>query len=271
MKKRIYLIIICTLAFLSSRQVSGQNRDLPGMLRHLYNRILFTVSDEEKVRLNDSIVLLMDRYTAADSAFTHNLKDLRFLGQLSSSDSKVRIYTWNLVLREGSNRYFCYLLYKPGKRSQHRVTKLTGENRQEEILTGRVYTPDDWYGALYYAIQPSRKDYVVLGLDFGTNLVSRKIIDILRFNEDGSVVFGKDILFKNGSPLHREVIEYSSEGVVSMRFLKKGLIVFDHIDTFSAGSDNEKSRGAGLSFDGYVYKKGVWTFTEGIDARNPKK
>lgn len=269
--RKVYLIIICMLAFFSGQKLTGQKKDLPDMLRHLYNRILFTVSDEEKVRLNDSIVLLMDRYTASDSAFTHNLKDLRFLGQLSSSDSKVRIFTWNLVLREGSNRYFCYILHKPAKRGRHKVTKLTGENRQEEILTERIYTPSDWYGALYYAIQPSRKDYIVLGLDFGTDLVSRKIIDVLRFDEDGNVIFGKEILFKDGNPHYREVIEYSSEGVVSMRFLKKGLIVFDHVDTFSTGDESGKSKGAGLSFDGYIFKKGVWTFTEGIDARNPKK
>jgi hypothetical protein len=271
MKKRIYLIIIYTLTTLCSQQVTGQNKDLSDMIRHLYNRVLSTVSDQEKVRLNDSIVLLMDSYTAADSAFDYKLKDLRFLGQISSSDSKVKIYTWNLILREGSNRYFCYLLYRSGKRSEHKVTKLTGENQREEISTVRIYTPADWYGALYYAIQPFRKDYIVLGLDFGTNLVSRKIIDVLSFDENGSVSFGKEILYKSGSPFFREVIEYTSEGVVSMRFLKKGLIVFDHLDTFSTGSETAKSKGAGLSFDGYVFKRGVWTFTEGIDARNPKK
>ncbi len=189
----------------------------------------------------------------------------------ASSDSRVKIITWNLMLRDGTNRYFCYLIRKMKKGNGNKVTKLTGENSEEEIVTDRSYTAGDWYGALYYAITPCKKDYILLGLDFGSTMVSRKIIEVLSFTPEGEVVFGKDIFVRENEKKFREVIGYSSESIVSLRFNSPRIIVFDHLDSFSTGDGDSESLGAGRSFDGYVYKKGIWKFTTGIDARNAKK
>ena len=67
------------------------------------------------------------------------------------------------------------------------------------------------------------------------------------------------------------MIEYSSESIVSLRFNTPRTIVFDHLDSFSTGDGDSESLGSGLSFDGYVFKRGIWKFTTGIDARNAKK
>jgi hypothetical protein len=112
---------------------------------------------------------------------------------------------------------------------------------------------------------------VILGLDFGSEMVSRKVIDVISFTPDGEIIFGKDIFIRDNKKKFREVIEYSSESIVTLRFNSPRTIVFDHLDTFSTGDGNEKSLGTGLSTDGYIYKKGIWKFTTGIDARNPRK
>lgn len=271
MKPGPYLIIICTLILFTGLEAGGQPKDLSGVLLNLYDRILFTSSDSEKERLNDSIIVIMDGYTASDSVLSHRFSGVRYLGQTTSSDGRIRIITWNLMLRDGTNRYFCYLIRKLRKGSGNQVTKLTGVNSMEEIVTGKTYSSTDWYGALYYAIEPCRKDYVILGLDFGSQMVSRKVIDVLSFNTDGSVIFGKDIFVRDNDKKFREVLEYSSESIVTLRFHTPKKIVFDHLDSFTTGDGDEKSLGTGQSTDGYLYKKGVWRFTTGIDARNPRK
>jgi len=271
MKLKPYLIIIYALIFFTGPEVRGQSKDLSSVLMRLYDRILFTSSDAEKERLNDSIILIIDGYAASDSVFSHKFSSLRFLGQSASSDSRVKLITWNLMLRDGTNRYFCYLIRKMKKGNSNKVTKLTGEYKVEEIATDRSYTAGDWYGALYYAIAPCKKDYILLGLDFGSTMVSRKIIEVLSFTPEGEVVFGKDIFVRENEKKLREVIEYSAESIVSLRFNSPRIIVFDHLDSFSTGDGDSESLGAGRSFDGYVYKKGIWKFTTGIDARNAKK
>jgi len=270
MKPKPYLIIIYTLILFSCHEAGGQSKDLSFVLLNLYDRILFTSSDVEKERLNDSIISIVDGYAASDSVLSHRFSSLRYMGQTSSSDGRFKILTWNLILRDGTNRYFCYLIRKLRKGKGNKVTKLTGENSLEEIGTGRTYSAADWYGALYYAIEPCRKDYVILGLDFGSEMVSRKVIDVISFTPDGEVIFGKDFFIRDNEKKFREVIEYSSESIVTLRFNSPKTIVFDHLDTFSTGDGNEKSLGTGLSTDGYIYKKGIWKFTTGIDARNPR-
>ncbi|MCU0460600.1 MAG: hypothetical protein MUF36_01095 [Bacteroidales bacterium] len=271
MKLKPYHIIIYTLLLFLSLKADGQSKEISSVLVNLYDRILFTGSDEEKVKLNDSILLVIDGYAASDSVFSHKFTNLRFLGQITSSDSRIKIITWNLLLRNGINNYYCYIIRK-GKKSQgNRIYKLMGGHKPEQAETGRVYSADDWYGALYYAIEPCKKEYVILGLDFGGMMVSRKIIDVLSFTPDGRLVLGKDIFLRENKKRFREVLEYSSESVVSLRFNSPKMLIFDHLASFSTGEGDDESMGTGLSYDGYDYKKGTWYFITNVDARNPKK
>lgn len=219
MKHKLYLIIIYALILFTGSEARGQPKDIQSVLLRLYDRILFTSSDTEKERLNDSIILIIDSYAASDSVFSHKFSNLRFLGQSASSDSRVRIITWNLMLRDGTNKYFCYIIRKLKRGSKNQVTKLTGENCEEEIVSDSSYSAADWYGALYYAIAPCKKDYILLGLDFGSSLISRKIIEVLTFTPEGKVVFGKNIFIRENDKKFREVIEYSSESIVSLEVL----------------------------------------------------
>ncbi len=270
MKLLSYHIIICTAFFLSCFTAESQTKDVSQTLVNLYDRILFTSSDDEKERLNDSIILIIDGYSSSDSVLTHRFSNLRFLGQILSSDKRVKIINWNMMLRDGTNKYFFFLIRRTNNGNRNQVIRLEGENSMEEISADRAYSADDWYGSVYYAIEPCRNDYVVLGLDFSSSRDSRKIIDVLGFTPEGGLVFGKEIFSRGNEKKFREVIEYSSESVVTLRFLSPKKIVFDNLSSFETGDGNEKSMGTGLSVDGYLYKKGIWKFTTGIDARNPR-
>jgi len=59
--------------------------------------------------------------------------------------------------------------------------------------------------------------------------------------------------------------------MISLRLRTKKLIVFDHINPLALGHENDpESFGAGLSFDGYSFRKGNWEFKSNIDVRNLK-
>jgi hypothetical protein len=250
--------------------------DTPLILEDLYKRITDTKDENEKLRLNDSIKLILSSYASSDSVFSHRFENLRYLGQITSPDMKLKIITWNVFLRNSPNRYFCYLIRKGERKQKNSIYFLTGQNREEPIRTDITYNPDNWYGALYYAIQPFRKKrqthYILLGLDYGNISVSRKMIEILSFTREGDLLFGLDCIVKNGETKLREVLEYSPEGVVSLRMGNRNMIVFDRLTTITSGhGTGSEFSGAGINFDGYALKRGSWRFVSNVDVKNKKK
>jgi len=275
MKLRIYLINILLLTLLIPAKSQEKKWDVTRRLEDSFYWILNSSSDNEKMRLNDSVTLIIDSYVRSDSVMKHRFNSVRNLGQIESPDKKIKIVNWNLVLRDGSNRYYLYIIRRGKKKESNQVFKLTAVNSSKQISPDLVYTPENWYGAAYYAIQPFKAgnhvSYLLLGIDFGSNLMTRKIIDVLNFDEKGAISFGKMCFHRNEKVKAREILEYSSEGLISLRLESGKLVVFDHLDPFSAGHGNSpEGFGAGLSFDGYVLKKGNWNFISDIDIKNRK-
>jgi hypothetical protein len=274
-KRKVFYIItgILVLVLPLKGQTGTGNISVP--LQKLYDRILYTNIDSERLRLNDSVRLLIDSYVTSDSAFYHKFTNLRYLGQITSPDNRLKIINWNLILRNGSNKYFLYIIRKGEKGKENRIYKLTGEHKEKPVRTDILYNSENWYGALYYAIQPFKKDkhlnYILLGIDGGNSQISRKIIEVLSFSPEGEIVFGKDCFRKENEIKSREVLEYFSEGIMTLRIHSKKMIVFDHLVTFSDTQKNSaESYGAEFTFDSYIYRKGFWQFIRNVDVRNKK-
>ena len=275
MKRYFYLIIF--ILFLSLNDSAGQtNKDIREILQDLYDRIAGTKDDNEKLRLNDSLRLIIESYAESDSVFTHNFENLRFLGQITAPDRKLKIITWNVFMQNSPNRYYCHIIKRGEKKKANTIRVLTGMNREDPVRQDIVYTPENWYGALYYAIQPFRIDkkvhYIILGFDYGNLNVSRKIIDVLNFSAEGNVSFGLDCFVRDKETKLREVLEYSPEGIVSLRMENSKTIVFDQPAMIKTGhGDGQDISAAGISLNGYVLRRGIWKFVPDLDLKNKKK
>lgn len=267
-----YLIIFFFLIVMNSLEAQTVN-DNEAILESLFSRRM-TVDDDEKKRLNDSIILILHDYVHSDSVFQHKYDNLRFLGQITSSDNTLKIVTWNMMLSSGLNYYYCYIIRKNGNHKPCTVYRLFGRNRRDPVLTDTVYDSGNWYGALYYAVQPFRhkgsKDvcYVLLGYDFGKMSLSRKIIDFLSFDEQGDILFGLPCLFDGKTLKNREILEYSATGTISLRFTSRKSIVFDHLAPVQDDDSNAAEYGSAMSFDAYILKNGIWNMVENVDVRN---
>ncbi|NLA48769.1 MAG: hypothetical protein GX876_04825 [Bacteroidales bacterium] len=276
MNRTYYLLILVLFALLTGIKIRANNPGVAEILEKLYDRIVESRDDNEKLRLNDSVQLLIGAYAESDSVFAHSFENLRYLGQITSPDRKLKIITWNVSLRDGPNRYFCYIIRKDGRKMPNTVFALSGMNREEPVRDDIIYTSGNWYGALYYAIRPFRNNkqncYLVLGLDYGNLWVSRKIIDVLTFSPDDSLMLGLDCFIREESKKLREVLEYSPEGIVSLRMEDNKTVVFDQPVTVKTGhGDGYELSAAGISFSGYVLQKGNWKFVSDIDVKNRKK
>jgi hypothetical protein len=272
--RRIILCIIGSVV-LSTITVTSQTTTISSetLLENLYGRLSNNFNDGERVLINDSIISLIDSYVESDSVFHHNFTNLRYLGQITSSDSVVKIVTWNLLLSTGSGLYYCYFIKKQENGRGNRIYRLISAYNDNPVKTDTLYHERDWYGALYYNLKPfvfnNRKCWILLGIDYGNPLISRKIIDVLSFNPDGSIIFGEK-MFDSGEKLKfRDVFEYASNGLMSLRFSSDSSIVFDHLVPFRPELKNDRQYyGPDYSFDAYILNNGFWKLTINVDVRN---
>lgn len=262
------LILIC----LSVLPVKAQS-DTEEMLSGLFDRMLMAENDFSRIHTNDSIRSLIDVYVRSDSIFLHRFGYLRNLGQITSPDSLLKIVNWNLPLLNNSGRYYCYLIVRGEEGKSNRVCYLETSYKPELIKKDTTCNSSDWYGALYYDVRPYRinneKCWVMLGIDFGNPLITRKVIDVLNFTIDDSLYFGRKWFETDSTLKFREVFEYSSEGVMTLRFLDDTTIVFDHLVPFSPEmKGNRQFYGPDYSYDAFIFKNGIWKFSLNVEVRN---
>jgi hypothetical protein len=275
MRQPAYYIILSVLFMILAMDVESQPIYSGESLRELFEGIMETKDNEERVRLNDSIIYIIDKYVESEGVLNHKFTDLRYLGQILSPDSKLKIITWNLVLTDGTNKYFCYIIRKVKRRDPNRVYKLTGVNMDEPPGADKTYSAEDWYGALYYDVRPFRHKrntcYVLLGLDHTNLNISTKLIDVLTFTDDGRIIFGKDCFSREGERKYREILVYSADGVVTLRFNGRKSIIFNHLVPVSQfRQDTPGYYVPEFSFDRYYLKKGMWIFEENIEPKMRK-
>jgi hypothetical protein len=272
MKKK-YMILFLVLSYLSQLQGQKNQPDVSADLEKLFGRLKENYDSQKKLTINDSIKLIIESYASSDTVFDHRFANLRYLGQITSPDSLIKIITWNLILENGDNRYFCYLIRRSWKTEQSSVFKISGLYREAPIRTDTIYSLSNWYGALYYDVRPfkfgDQVNYVLLGIDYGNSFITRKIIDVLSFNSKDEIVFGMNC-FTDGKDIKpRIVFEFASTAVMSLRFNNDNSIVFDHLSPFSPEfKDNRQFYGPDFSFDSYDFERGMWRLKTNIDIRN---
>lgn len=273
MKKTVFSVLVIIFVSNSLTRSQAVPHESSDSLGKLFGRLQTNYSDNVRLRINDSIKSIIESYVSSDRIFVHRFPNLRYLGQITSSDSLVKIITWNLVLRDEPGRYFCYFIRKSPDGKPNTVYSLTNTYSEKPINTDTIYSQSDWYGALYYDIKPFRTQnnycWVLLGINFSNPLVTRKIIEVITFTPGNSIIFGRKWFDYSGNIEYRHVFEYSSTGIMSLRFGSDTSIVFDHLVPLPpSANDGHMYSGSDYSFDAYILKNGLWNLTFNVDVRN---
>jgi hypothetical protein len=266
-----HLLIIFFATGIARSQVTVE--DTPAVLEVFFNRLVDNYNDNDRIRINDSIRLVLDEYVKSESVFTDKFTNLRYLGQIISPDSVLKIITWNLVLENEPGRYYCYFIRKQENSKENKIYRLSARYNENQVYTDTTYSESNWYGALYYDLKPyivkDEHCWVLLGIDYGNSSVSRKIIEVLNIRADGSIEFGRKWFVNGEEKKYRAVFEYASNAMMSLRFKSDSSIVFDHLVPFSpAHKDDHEYYGPDYSFDAYNFENGLWKLVINVDARN---
>ena len=239
-------------------------------IAYLHNQLSASTDDAR----SDSICEAMRQtwITSFESAevFDYDFKLIKFC-TLTSKDHHIRLLNWNLPYRDGSYKYFCFLLIWDETKKHFAWHELQDTQHEPEKMESRFLTPEKWLGALYFEIIPMTKKgksstYTLLGWDGKDNLTTRKIVDALTINGD-KIRLGANLFEYEGDTRKRIILEYSNEVSASIKYYpKKNCIVMDHLSP-----KNPMMQGIYADYgpDGtyclFMLKKDKWLFMDEID------
>ena len=194
------------------------------------------------------------------------------MGYYISSDSMVKMITWNVPYNSGSTSYVCFIV-RPSAEGNV-IHLMRGEKGTATIDQEEKFTPGEWYGALYYDIIPfqhkGRTFYLLPGLDMNDIYTNGKIIEVMGFADDGTPWFGEKVIRSGNALLSRMVFRYSSNSVMMLKYDPlTGWMVFDHLSPAEPRFSGIYSYyGPDSSYDALELRGEEWFHISDVDLRN---
>lgn len=271
-----HILILCSLIF---GNLSAQ-KDVFSVEKEMsiiFDTIFSLNPGDERDSLNDFLLDSFSEILQNTDALYYPWKNLNKIGNLVSEDERLRIFTWHLTLDDGGYKYYGFLLFNRGinKKGKEDIVVYNLNDNSENLKNAEMLSlsNDNWYGALYYKIVTFsfRKEnyYVLMGYDFHDRFSQKKIIEVLRFGDDGIAHFeGKfDLDFQQ---FKRIIFEYSDDVAMSVNYNENlEMIVYDHLSPFQPiFSGVYRFYGPDGSYDGLQFNKSIFHLKKDIDARN---
>jgi hypothetical protein len=188
---------------------------------------------------------------------------------LKSADGMCRLFSWNLILKDGRHLYFGYVQYRIKKEWKLEALLDTARNTIPDISYAET-DASRWPGALYYAIEPfrfkKRTYYLLLGYDGADRRTNRKLIDVLNLNQGEGVLFGLPVFRRQEGdyePRLRWVIEAADQAIISLRYEPyRHIIVLSELTKAFEDSPDEPSYKVPSGDYHYFSRdnKGYWVF-----------
>jgi hypothetical protein len=233
-------------------------------------------SDSFKIKAYNDIEELLSEALLLPAAFSYPFDSLKQLGRITSRDDKVRVFTWDLLLNDGSHRYYGFFLCRSKNPEHSQVIRLICNTADISDPGDQVLGPDSWFGALYYEIIDGKWNdhpiYTLLGYDPNNIFISRKIIDCFYLKDDTIPVLGAPIFMINNKVRERVLFEYSARVSMNLRYdTQQKMIVFDHLSPAKPSYTGDfEFYGPDFSYDAFKFMDNYWVLQENIDFRNHK-
>jgi len=273
----LYLAIL--LLTMSCNLFAQDNSDFiffESRLQTLANKILTASNDSLKDEANKLLIEDMEELLLMRGSFYYSFENVDKLSIIKSPDNKFKLYNWVVPKSNNTFEYYAYLqFYKKRKKEQY-FLKLNDISSFVEDEQNKTFTNGDWFGALYSDIihtEFDKKDlYTLVGWDGNNSSTTKRIVEILTFDENDQPNFGAHIFKMNDGTRTRMVLEYSKKVSTNMSYdYDEEYIVFDHLEPLEGGEIGMyEFYVPSLSYDGLTFKNGKWRLIEDIAIFNSK-
>ena len=214
------------------------------------------------------------------------LDSIKGITRVANENGSLRIFTWNIPLSDGSNKYFGFVQVNGDSLKVFPLRSTVAESGNFEDMQLQA---NQWYGAIYYGIInvkiSGQQAYTLLGWDGYTSGSNRKLIEILTVDKQGNLQFGLPVFKTDHGLKNRVVKEYAEKATMTLRYdyqsilIQKGkkvkkddtwLIVMDRLVPMDPSMKGfyKYYVAAGDTYDGFVFRDGFWSFVEDVEVVN---
>ncbi len=272
-------LLICVLTGLHLSELRGEpSRNsqismLEMKLMKLYSQIEPVIVSPHRQEVTNRITEVWKEILYMPESFFYPFDSLRFVGKVFSTDSLIRIYTWNLPRVDGTHDYYGFIQRKPEDTQKPWFVELKKGKDGLEGSENKTFSANEWYGCLYYEIVPFELNraryYLLLALDLNDFFTNRKIIDVLRLEKE-EAWFGAPVFLLGRQMQKRVIFEYSSRAVMSLRYdFTRKMIIHDHLSPSQPRYRGQyRFYGPDFSYDGFVFENNHWRQVRDIDISN---
>lgn len=278
MNKNLKLLALVLLSSIISLQ--AQNAEdfafFELRLQNLSNEILNAETDSLKNEANKLLMEDVEELLTMEGSFEY-VFEIDQLSILKSPNKKFNFYNWVVPFEDGTFEYYGYIQMKERRKKKLFFIKLSDQSAQTANEQYKTFSEGNWFGALYTDIVMTKYQkknyYTLLGWDGNNNKSSKRIVEILYFNENTQPIFGAPILKMNDGTRNRMILEYSQQASISIKYdHEKEYIVFDHLEPLDGVEYGMyEFYVPSLSYDGLTFKNGKWRLVENLPVYNSKE
>ncbi len=221
----------------------------------------------ERRKASQQIGVLLERALRTPGSWDYPFDSLPQISILMPDEKTFRLFSWQLYLDPDHYQHRAFLQLEKDP-----TMPITLRDRSDEFLRieSTIGSADQWYGAVYYNIRTctNRKDtyWLLFGFDSHESSSKRKIVEVLRLEDDRTPVFGSPVFVykdKEGrvtKEKSRILLDYAMGSHVRLNYDQHyDMILFDHLIPFA-----DERNGLGLvnipdgTYEGFTFDKGQW-------------
>jgi len=263
-------------------QAQDENALFKNMVTDSLAKTLFgNYNDSTKILVNRQLEILMNDFLSEEQSVGFNFDSLRFVKAVQPENREFNLITWAVPLNDGSHLYSGFL-QKILKNKPTQIIQLRKSSSPSDEKS--IYHKDNWPSAVYTRLIESTiqhgKFYTLIGWMGGKEGISRRVLEVLSFNEDGMPVFGAPVFSLDKKPMKSRIIfeftdqipfhlDYEQQRLPGKKNKKGWMIVFNHL---SGNSPHFRNTYNALvpnydKFDGFIFDGEKWNFVKDIDVR----
>jgi hypothetical protein len=229
--------------------------------------------DYERFQSDSIFTKMLVRALKTHNSFYYPFDSLQTISKLYAPDSSFRIFTWQLVINdEDFTRQHGAIQMRTADGSL-KLFPLIDKSEMIQNAQDTIADNKAWIGAVYYKIVETKSDnknyYTLLGYDENNMRSTKKLIDVLTF-ENNEPIFGgpyfsfeQDTLLKH--TMNRYILEFKKDASPRLNYdPDMNMIVVEHLES-EIGEPNKKwTLIPDGDYEGFKWYNGRWIHIEKI-------
>ena len=225
---------------------------------------------DQRIEYCDKFVRTLVRALKTENSYQYTFPKLKDKINIIAPDDKAfRVFNWVIAPSEVARRYYGAIQMAGSELKLYPLVDYTSELGKGAVDS--VLTKGKWFGALYYRILKSEGEgdpvYTFIGLNASSPIANKKVMDPLRFTENG-IVFGAPIFSiktEKGQPLNRFILEYKKDVQAAMNWDESlKMVYFDRLVSSINDPARKYTYVPSGQYDGFRWSGGQWQYVQDL-------